>query len=203
MIEDNILYNNKANAMDLDGIQSSTIRNNIIYGNARHGVRAFRVDGAAGPKSLTIVNNTIAIPASASSNPIKLSEDLGGHTIFNNILLNDSSAGTIVTGTSAVKSNFNVVGGSGTPSFSTNGGSTKLSLAQWRANLANDLDSILSSAGALFVNAAAADYRLRSGAPAANTGRGSFNGAPAPANDIDDVARPKGGQFDVGAHESF
>jgi hypothetical protein len=43
------------------------------------------------------------------------------------------------------------------------------------------------------------NYRLKSTSPAANKGTSSY----APATDIDGVARPRGGAFDIGAYESL
>ncbi len=36
----------------------------MIYGNASNGIRAYVIDGGAGPKDLKIVNNTILVPSS-------------------------------------------------------------------------------------------------------------------------------------------
>jgi hypothetical protein len=58
------------------------------------------------------------------------------------------------------------------------------------------------TANPLFVNYQAdgtGDYRLQSGSPAVNMGIA----ASAPTYDIDNVARPLGGAFDIGAYESF
>ncbi len=202
-IDANVIYGNRANAMDLDGIESSEIRNNLVYGNGRHGIRAFRIDAAAGSKNLRILNNTIVIPSASSGGaPIKITEDGGGHTIFNNILLNDGSGGSIVVGNSALRSDFNAFGGASTPSFSLNSGSTTMSLAQWRSQPgAFELGSILSSASALFMGPA--DYRLISGSPAANRGTASLGGVAAPTSDLAGAARPQGGAIDIGAYESF
>jgi parallel beta-helix repeat protein len=199
-IEDNVLHGNAANGMDLDGIQGSTIRNNVIYNNGRHGVRAFKVDAAAGPRDLTIVNNTIAVKS--GSTPVKLTEDGGGHTIFNNVLVNEgTSGGSIVVGHASFKSDRNAFVN---PGFSLNGGSSMVTLAQWRAMAgAYDTGSITSSLSALFAAASSRDYRLRSGSPAANAGVAAYNGRSAPAEDIAGVARPQGGAVDQGAYESF
>jgi parallel beta-helix repeat protein len=104
-IENNIIFGNTANGLDLDGIQDSLIQNNVIYNNGNHAIRAFAIDGAAGPKNLNIVNNTLVVP-SGGGWPIKIAfssdmptlHDLGGHTIFNNILVNNGENGAIVVG---------------------------------------------------------------------------------------------------------
>lgn len=198
-IEDNVIYGNTANGMDLDGVQASTFRNNVVYNNGRHGIRAFQVDGAAGPRNLVFENNTISVKS--GNTPIKLTEDGGGHTFFNNILVNEgTSGGSIVVGSPAVKSSNNTFVN---PGFSVNAGSSMITLAQWRSSTGGDASSLTSTQDALFVAAATRDYRLKSGSPAANAGLASFNGFQAPADDIAGTARPKGGATDQGAYESF
>jgi hypothetical protein len=198
-LEDNVLYGNAANGMDLDGIQSSTIRNNVIYGNGRHAIRAFQYDAAAGPRELTIVNNTLVVTGAGGAG-IKLSEDGGGHTIFNNVIANEAG-GSIVVGSANLRSDRNTFVN---PIFSVDAGDTMLTLPQWRAQAgAHDSSSQSSTLEALFFAPAARDYRLRAGSPAANAGVASFNGRDAPAEDILGVARPQGAAHDQGAFESF
>jgi len=60
---------------------------------------------------------------------------------------------------------------------------------------------VISSATALFVNAAAADYHLKAGAPALDFGVAGFNGQDAPAADFEGDARPQGEGFDIGYDE--
>ncbi|MCP4324118.1 MAG: hypothetical protein GY787_20135, partial [Alteromonadales bacterium] len=59
IMEQNIIYENIANGVDMDGVQSSIIRNNLIYANGRHALRGFRIDSSEGPKALHIYNNTL------------------------------------------------------------------------------------------------------------------------------------------------
>ncbi|MBK8323911.1 MAG: hypothetical protein IPL06_14530 [Betaproteobacteria bacterium] len=126
---------------------------------------------------------------------------MGGHTIFNNILINLGTSGTIVTGNTNFKSNYNVVVNSG---FSVNEGSTLLNFTQWKALAgAYDANSVISDVNTLFVAPGTSDFRLKSGSPAANTGVTSFNGQSAPATDIANVPRPQGAAVDRGAYESF
>ena len=93
LIENNRFFGCYANGINMDGVQSSTIRNNLIYGVGRHAVRDYQIDGAQGPKNLNIYNNTFIVPAGVDGWAIKLTEDMGGHTIFNNVLLNERSSG--------------------------------------------------------------------------------------------------------------
>ena len=201
LIEDNVIHDNVENGINMDGVQSTTIRNNVVYANGRHALRGYRIDAAQGPLDLTIVNNTLSAAASGGGAPIKLTEDLGGHTIFNNILANEGGGGSIVVGNASFKSNQNTFVNA---SFSLNGGSSMLTLAQWRAQAgAYDTASQVSTQDALFLAPSARDYRLRTGSAAANAGTAAFNGRSAPADDILGVARPLGTAVDQGAFESF
>jgi hypothetical protein len=197
VIDGNVVYANATIGINFDGVQASTIVNNVVYANGRHGIRAYVIDGAAGPRNLLIVNNTVV--AAGSNTCVKITEDLGGHTLFNNILAAEGSGGTIVVGNSAVASDRNTFVNAG---FSLNGGSTMLSLTQWRAQ-GDDASSLTSTQAALFLAPASRDYRLRAGSPAANAGTPSFNGRGAAAADILEVPRPQGTAHDHGAFESF
>jgi len=201
VIEDNVIFGNVANAMDLDGLYDSTIRNNVLYNNGRNGIRVFRIDASAGAGNLRILNNTIVVPASASAAAIKLTEDVGGHTIFNNVLINLGTSGTIVVGHPDFKSDYNIVVNSG---FSVNEGNTMRTFTQWKALAGGyDANSTVSSTTAVFADPAANDYRLKAGSPAADTGVSAFNGVGAPPKDVAGTSRPQGGAVDRGAYESF
>lgn len=196
-IENNILYGNAANGLDMDGVQDSLIRNNLIYGNGRHALRAFRIDAAAGPKNLGIVNNTL-LAGRDGGWAVKTSQDLGGHAIFNNILLSDNdAAGSIsVPGTGFTSDNNVLVG-----RLSFDGKDSIASLRVWQA-AGFDINSSIGAPASLFINATMDNYRLKAGAPAIDAGLASLNGIAAPATDILGNTRPQGSAHDLGAYES-
>ena len=194
-IEKNIIHGNVANGLDLDGIQDSLIQDNLIYGNGNHAARAFQIDASAGPQDLVFVNNTFL---QGNGNAVlKLTQDLGGHTFFNNIFVNDSSGTSLVVANASFQSNHNVVRGG----FSLDGESSVISLAQWQT-AGHDANSSASTSAALFNNPGS-DFTLKAGAPAANAGVASFNSVSAPSADILGIARPQGSAYDIGAYESF
>jgi hypothetical protein len=88
VIENNRFLGGFNNAMSLDGVQSSTIRNNIIVDTHHHGIRGYQIDGGGGPSGLIIVNNTIDVPGNA----VKTTDDDGASIVFNNILVGDEGA---------------------------------------------------------------------------------------------------------------
>jgi parallel beta-helix repeat protein len=196
LLTNNIIYDNGQNGINMDGVQDSTISNNIVYKNARHGVAIYRIDGAAGPKNITIVNNTFD---SNNDWAVRFSEDQGGHTIFNNILL--SRLGSIRTNSNTVASTYSSNYNISSNKYSTNGGETTISLATWQTNTSNDLHSIDTTADENFNNELDGDYTLKNGAPAINVGTAHLDGVAAPTVDISGVSRPVGIAHDIGAHE--
>lgn len=123
IIRGNIIYSN-TNGLSMDGVQNTIISNNLIYGNIRHALRAFRIDGGQGPKSLVLINNTLV---SENGWPIKVSEDNGDHTLFNNILINRGDYGSISVENADLTTGFNIVN----DAFSLNG--TTYDFIGWRS----------------------------------------------------------------------
>jgi parallel beta-helix repeat protein len=193
-IDGNVLYDNYANAMDFDGIKDSLIQNNLTWGNGRHALRAFTVDAGDSQQNLKIVNNTFI--ATGGNNAIKITEDEGGHTIFNNVLIAEGG-GAIQVGKGPLNSNRNATAGN----FSIDGGASTQSLSQWQS-LGFDTNSYATTGAATFVNASGRDYHLKPGVLSINGGVSSFNGVAAPAKDQAGVARPINGSHDMGAFET-
>ena len=100
-IEENWIYDNGQNGLNWDGVQDSVVANNVIFGNASNGIRAFGgpgndfADSAEGPQNNLFVNNTI-VTFAAGRWCIRITDDLGGNVVFNNILLSGNpTAGSI------------------------------------------------------------------------------------------------------------
>lgn len=194
-VENNVLYNNQNSGLNMDGVQDSVIRNNLVYGNGRHALRVYQIDASAGPARLTIVNNTF-VTSSSSGWAIKLSEDAGGHTIFNNILIGTS--GSLSVGHANVVSNNNAV----VNRFSADDDNTTIGLSAWQSQTGNDASSFTASSTNLFVDATTSDYHLSTTSPAVDRGAATLNGILAPSADLAGTARPQGNALDVGAYES-
>jgi parallel beta-helix repeat protein len=197
VVENNILHHNGQNGLNMDGVQDSLIQNNLIYGNQSNGLRAYRIDTAQGPRNLRIINNTIHVPADGYW-CVRLTEDLGGNVVFNNILLNDYPYGGSIAldHTAGFASAHNAVVNRFTPDRSD----TILTLQQWQ-QLGYDAGSFLAQPSDLFVNPTTADYTLKAGSPAIDAGLATFAGYAAPTRDRLGVLRPIGAAIDLGAHE--
>jgi len=198
IVEQNRIYNNGLNALNMDGVQDSIIRNNLIYNNNGNGIRAFRIDASEGPKNLIIVNNTIHVPQREGGWAVRITSELGGNTVFNNILFNEGWGGSIAIDHDSYgfSSAHNVV----VDRFTPDRDDTLLNLKEWQA-LGYDSGSFLASPEALFMDYRAGDYRLAAHSPAIDAGLSSFAGAPAPVNDLISSARPLGRRIDIGAYE--
>lgn len=197
VIENNVLHHNGQNGLNMDGVQDSLIQNNLIYGNQSNGLRAYRIDAAQGPRNLRMINNTIHVPADGYW-CVRLTEDLGGNVVFNNILMNDHAYGGSIAldQTAGFASAHNAVVNRFTPDRSN----TILTLQQWQ-QLGYDAGSFLAQPSELFVNPVAADYTLKAGSPAIDAGLATFGGYPAPARDRLGASRPIGAAIDPGAYE--
>jgi hypothetical protein len=199
LYEKNVSYNNPDKGVNLDGINSSTFKNNLLYGNMG-GFALFQIDGAQGSSNDLIYNNTVVVPATgqwcvvirpSTSSPV-------GNKIKNNILYNyrtDGSHGSISTYSSSVagfESDYNVV----VDVFSATNESSFVNLVTWRT-YGYDVHSLISTPAALFVNAGANNYHLKAGSPAIDAGTPLAD----VTDDIDGRARPQNAVYDIGCYE--
>jgi parallel beta-helix repeat protein len=197
LLEGNVIWGNGVGggaAINLDGVQDSTVRNNLLYGNHASGIANFQIDGAAGPKGMRILNNTIDM-ASDGRWAILFKSSTGANSARNNVLYNRNSAhGGIVYGDATdvadLDSASNVL-----DAVSPDDGGTRFTLAQWQAQ-GHEIGSISIPLVSLFVNPGL-DYRLPAGSAAIDHGIAL---ADVP-NDIEGRSRPAGPAPDIGAFE--
>jgi hypothetical protein len=170
VVEGNVIYANALNGIMMDGVQSSILRNNLLYGNQGFGITAYRINGAAGPVGLQIENNTISQPIGAFAG-VHLAQSAGVNLLRNNILVHADAtkAGLELANASDVSnldSDFNIL------SQVTASGTT-VSLAAWKsAHPTLEVSSFSAAIGSLFVNPGAGDYHLSPTSPAIDAGQG-------------------------------
>ena len=206
LVEDNVIYENGANggsAINADGVDDSVFRNNLIYDNHAFGISLFSTDGSHGSSRNKVYNNTI-VQADNGRWCLNIPKSKGnggsptGNVVKNNVFYTaraDKGAIAVYsTAAGVLTSDYNAV----VDRFSTNGGTSVTStLAQWRA-LGYDTHSFVSTPAALFVDAAAKDFRLAAGSPAIDTG--TSLGADVPT-DLEGTARPQRLAYDIGCYE--
>jgi parallel beta-helix repeat protein len=202
LLEDNVIYNNGAaggGAINLDGVQYSTIRNNLLYNNHASGITMYHGDGAQGPVGNLVFNNTIDM-ASDGRFDVRIDSSVGVNTMRDNIFYNRNPIHggidfTNATDIANTDSDYNIYGG-GNVAVTPDDGTTFYSLAQWHA-LNHEAHSFTAAIASLVVNASAGDYHLLASSPAIDKGQTLS----AVTTDMDGNTRPQGVTSDIGCYE--
>ena len=198
LIENNVAYRNGVAggaAINLDGVQDSVVRNNLLYDNHATGIVNYMGDGAQGPRGMRILHNTVDQAANARW-ALLMWNTSGPNFVRNNILYNrNPSRGGItyldpidITNTD---SDYNIM-----DRVTPDDGNTVYTLAQWQA-LGHEPHSLSAPLASLFVNPAGADYHLAPASPAIDAGQT----LPDVTVDIEGNPRPAGVASDIGAYE--
>ncbi len=201
VIANNILHDNGnggGSAINLDGVQESSIYNNLLYNNHSTGIALFMIDGAEGSKNNKVYNNTIINPSNSRWDLIAV-DGSTGNTFYNNILINHHNfRGSIAVDESSrenLVSDYNIV----VDRLSTDNGDTNMKLSDWQA-LGYDKHSIIADPGEdIFENIGESDYELKSGSQPIDKGTSLVSAIV--VDDITGILRPQGNGFDVGAYE--
>ncbi len=201
VIEGNILHDNGTgggSAINLDGVQNSVIYNNLIYNNHATGIALFMIDGAEGSKNNKVYNNTIINPQDARW-AMLVNSGSTGDTLYNNIFINHHSfRGSISVDESSIQnffSDYNIV----VDRLSNDDGESNMNLSDWQ-NLGYDIHSqIANQEDQIFVNPGSNDFHILAGSQAVNEGTGLVSSIV--KNDIENLPRPQGNGFDIGAYE--
>lgn len=203
VIEGNILHDNCYNggsAINLDGVQESEIYNNLLYNNHSTGIALFQIDGAEGSKNNKVYNNTILIPSDGRW-AILVVDGSTGDTLYNNILINHHSfRGSIAIDPASVNgfcSDYNLVENR----LSNDDGETNMSLTEWQ-NLGYDNHSFLvDSEDQIFINSSSGNFYLIEASQPVDIG--TSNVLPIVNVDLDNIQRPQGNGYDIGAYEFY
>jgi parallel beta-helix repeat protein len=201
VVEANLIYDNGdagGSGINCDGVQDSLISNNLIYDTHASGISLYQIDGGGPSSNNRILNNTVLV-ASDGRWAMNIQNAATGTVLRNNIFYSAHSfRGAIdicpacFTG---LDSNFNAV----EDRFTSDGGDSTLTLAQWRAAYSQDVLSVASTPDALFTNPANVDYTLLvPTSPALNAGT-ALNDVPF---DLIGTSRPQDSAYDIGAYET-
>lgn len=205
LIEGNVIFENGKGggaALNLDGVQDSVIRNNLLYDNHATGIVLYVGFAADGSKNNIVTNNTVVMAEDARW-ALLMTDGSDGNVLTNNILLNKNpnrGSMTVEANSLPAVSDHNIVQNL----FQMDG--TNGSFADWQAFSGGaDAHSIVinmadppSELSKLFVDPANDDYHLKSGSAAIDAGLATN----APATDIFQHARPSGSAIDIGAYEA-
>ena len=199
VVEANAIHDNGVgggSGINCDGVQSSIIRNNLLYNNHASGISLYQIDGGQPARNNQILHNTI-VEASDARWAINIQNASTGNVVRNNILYNQHSfRGSIAISADSLPgfvSDTNVV----MDRFSTDGGDTRVALAAWRSATGQDLHSIVATPAMLFADFAGNDYHLSSTSPARDAGAILAN----VTEDLEGAPRPQGTASDIGAYE--
>ncbi len=156
------------------------VANNIVFNNGGRGIHAFLATNTDILNNTSVRNSQIAVTGDGEIT-VQNSKFV---RVFNNIMVARQDRPANATGGSTnIQYDHNIVLG-GNRFQSTAG------------NTSNRLGLDPKFAGGVGVNV----YRLQANSPAVNT---AFNGVPVPMVDVFGAPRPRGGNVDVGAVESF
>ncbi|MGE5804751.1 MAG: T9SS type A sorting domain-containing protein, partial [Ignavibacteria bacterium] len=201
VIEGNILHDNGlggGSAINMDGVQESIIINNLIYNNHATGIAMYMIDAAEGSKNNKVYNNTIINPSDARWGIIAVNGSTG-NILYNNIIINHHNfRGSISIDESSTEnfiSDYNLI----TDRMSNDDGESNMSLEEWQS-LGYDLHSALAPPeNELFTNYITEDYTLIEGSEAVDKGTNYVSEII--TKDLNNLSRPQGNGFDIGAYE--
>ena len=184
VVENNTVWGNGkkgGSGINMDGVQDSTIANNLLFDNHGTGIAAFQQNGAQGPRGLKIINNTIIMAADARY-ALQFSQTSGPCIIRNNILynLNPSRGGLAIFDATKdlphIDSDYNIFGKEAAV-VALNDWKDRQPLSQWQTK-GHEKHSLISTLPELFNDPANKDFRPASKSPA--LGKGSAQDAKSP-----------------------
>ena len=202
IIEGNIVYENGeagGSGINCSGVADSKIFNNLLYQNHASGISLYKGGSAYGSYNTKIYNNTI-INASDSRWCVNIGDSsTTADTLYNNILINlHSWHGSIAIDEVSLNefySDYNII----IDAISRDGDATAISLFEWQ-ELGYDNHSMLAdSMDQIFADWGNGDFHLLASSQAVDSGTSAVSAIV--TYDLDNISRPYGSRYDIGAYE--
>lgn len=177
LIEDCRIYGNGSKggaAVNMDGVERSTLRRNLLYKNEAGGMVSFVQNGARSGEGNVFVNNTIAFDRGRGRFGISIQGRAASATVERNIVVTGTGPALWVDRRSAegLRSDGNVFWVlTQKPPFMVDG--SPMPLPVWQRATRQDRRSMVGAPG--FVAPTQNDYRLDYDAPALGMGAGCFD----------------------------
>jgi parallel beta-helix repeat protein len=199
VVEENVIFGNGVDGgsgINCDGVQSSVIRNNLIYDTHASGISLYRIDGGAPSTGNQVLNNTVHVAADGRWG-LNVRDASTGNTVRNNTFYSEHGfRGAMTVDADSLPgftSDYNAV----EDRFTTDDGSSVLTLAQWQAATGQDQHSFVASPSELYV-LPGGDYHHAQDSPAIDAGAI----LPEVTRDLEGLPRPLGPTHDIGAYEA-
>jgi hypothetical protein len=174
LVEDNLIYENGrlgGAAVNMDGVENTVVRNNLIFNNQAGGIVSFHVDGARSGAGNQFCGNTVYFAPGAGRYALSINETAGGAVVRSNVLVCGRGPALVVDRTSAGglagDRNLFFLHGGGAPCRL---GNAALELAAWQAATGQDRNSVVADPS--FASPLHGDFRLSPDSPALRLGAG-------------------------------
>jgi parallel beta-helix repeat protein len=201
IVEGNIIHDNGyggGSAINMDGVQDSEIFNNLIYNNHATGIAMYQIDGGDASKNNKVYNNTVIQPSDGRWCLISVNGSTG-NTLYNNILINHHSfRGSIAidpASSTGFVSDFNIL----VNRLSDDDGNSNMTLTQWQSMGYDTHSMIADPENQIFVDHTNGNFHLLQNAQAVDAGTNLV--LPIVFEDLDNISRPQGSEFDIGCYE--
>ncbi|HKP66563.1 MAG TPA: right-handed parallel beta-helix repeat-containing protein, partial [Casimicrobiaceae bacterium] len=162
VVEANVIFDNGlggGSGINCDGVQDSLIRNNLIYDEHASGISLYQIDGGGPSTGNRVLNNTVLI-ASNGRWALNIQDGAANTLARNNVLWNAHSfRGSLDISTDSLPG-FTDDNNAVMDRFTTDGGDTILTLAEWQQQTGLDAQSFVATPDALFADAGGDDYQL-------------------------------------------
>lgn len=199
LVEGNIIWDNGeggGSGINMDGVQDSLIRNNLIFASHASGISLYRIDGAEGSNNNRVLNNTVLV-ASDGRWALNIQDGSTGNVIRNNIFWSDQGYRGAMSVCAGCLADFSSDHNAVEDRFTLDDGDTIMSLAEWRTATGQDAASFVANPSELFESVAGNDYHLKDSSPAVDAGENRSD----VDDDLEGTPRPLGASYDIGAFE--